>query len=338
MNEATALQPVSPPTAAPQPADAEVEDSLRQQLLQESDAMARYAFSAGLPMSPEVLKSLSSLEEQQKEQGAAAISLADIGAIHAQLAVVVAPSQPRTIYLLQRDRARTGWVSILGPLPTVRRLMVAALLFTLLFVASSLTRHINVVTMGLDVYRMHGWILLNVLLFLMSAAGMGAAFNALFTAHSCIANGTYDPRLESSFWSQISLGVIAGLVISQIVPLGQESLQLPDLPENYDVDQILVTLKGAEGKVTGSLISKPVLALVGGFSSTMVYTVLQRLVSTLESLFKGNGADNRAEREQMVREIVAQKFGSSGMPGPTPKVLTFPPQTQASSEKNELKE
>jgi hypothetical protein len=359
LNEAPTLQPVVPPPSAPQLIDAGEKDSLRQQLLLESDAMARYAFSAGLKLPPEVLQSLSVLEEMKEGHGASNVPLGEIGAVHAQLAVVVAPSLPRTIYLLQSDRARKGWLSILGPLPTVRRLMLAALFFTLVFVLSSLTKDINVVTMGLDIYRMDGLILLNVLVFLMSAAGMGATFNALFTAHSCIANGTYDARFESSFWSQIGLGVIAGLVISQIVPLGQESLQLSVLSEGYDPAEIMKQFKGTE-EATASLISKPVLALVGGFSSTMVYTVLQRLVTTLESLFKSAGAESRAEREQMVRDIVAQKLGAyaaphvpaakpNGVPSthepsapngaqPTGTVVPFSPQGQSFPQPKEGKE
>jgi hypothetical protein len=274
--------------------------------------MARYAFSAGLKVPAEVLQSLQVLEELKGESGTAVPSLVEIAGLHAQLSAVVAPCLPRTIYLLHHDGAQKSWLSMLGPLPTVRRLMITALFFTLVFVLISLSGHINVVTMGLDIYRMDGLVLLTVLVFLMSAAGMGATFNALFTAHSCIASGTYDPRFESSFWSQIGLGVIAGLVISQIVPLGQESLQIPILDQTYDVEQIVEKTRGSKGLAeAGAIISKPVLALVGGFSSTMVYTVLQRLVTTLESLFRSNGAESRAEREKMVRDILAAQTSAA---------------------------
>ena len=35
-------------------------------------------------------------------------------------------------------------------------------------------------------------------------------------------------------------------------------------------------------------MGKPTLALLGGFSANMVYKVLQRIVDTIESLFKGD--------------------------------------------------
>jgi hypothetical protein len=326
-NEALSLQPVLLPVSTPQPHTEHAdEDGLRRQLLLESDAMARYAFSAGLKVPTEVLQSLQILGAPKGEQGAATPSLAELAGLHGQLSTVVAPCLPRTIYLLHHDRAQKSWLSMLGPLPTVRRLMITALFFTLMFVLISLSRHINVVTMGLDIYRMDGLVLLTVLVFLMSAAGMGATFNALFTAHSCIANGTYDPRFESSFWSQIGLGVIAGLVISQIVPLGQEALRIPTLDETYDVKEIMGDTKVTQGLTeAGAIISKPVLALVGGFSSTMVYTVLQRLVTALESLFKSQGAESRAEREKMVRDIIAQQAGAApASRGAAPKPTGVP--------------
>jgi len=38
------------------------------------------------------------------------------------------------------------------------------------------------------------------------------------------------------------------------------------------------------------------------------------LVTTLESLFKGNGAGSRAKQEKMVNDIVAQKLSASSRP------------------------
>jgi hypothetical protein len=254
---------------------------------------------------------------------------------------VVAPALPRTIYLLQTDRARDGWLSVLGPLPTVRRLMLASFFFTLMFVGSSLSSHINVVTLGLDIYRMDGWPLLVVLLFLMSAAGIGASFNALFTAHSYIADGTYDSRYESSYWTRIGLGVIGGMVISQIIPLGPElpSEFVASLGQSLDSNGIKQAIEKVEQvKLTTatwkeSLVSKPVLALLGGFSATMVYTVMQRLVDTVESLFKGGGSLGRDERERLVRDIVAQKFGSRAAPKPAAGPSNAETDSEATSSK-----
>jgi hypothetical protein len=295
-NEAVLLQPVEPPRPTLVPSKAQgTQDRIRRQLLLESEAMAAYAFSAGLELPPELLHSLSTMMagESQEEQEVGSVSLEEMGLLHGQLAAVVAPALPQTIYLLQRDRARDSWLSVLGPLPTVRRLTLAACFFTLTFVMTSLSGDVNVVTMGSDIYRMEGWMLLQVLVFLMSAAGVGATFHALFTAHSFIAKGTYDPRCESSYWTQIGLGVIAGLVLSQVIPIGSETMAgVAMLPSNAEaLKELSNHLDMMSINVSGNPISKPVLALVGGFSATLVYTVMQRFVSTLESVFKNSGSD-----------------------------------------------
>jgi hypothetical protein len=44
---------------------------------------------------------------------------------------------------------------------------------------------------------------------------------------------------------------------------------------------------------------------------------MKRLVTTLESLFKGNGAGSRAKQEKMVNDIVAQKLSASSRPRET---------------------
>jgi len=138
------------------------------------------------------------------------------------------------------------------------------------FVLSSLSDSISHQNLSMDIYSLDGLQSLEVLVFLMSAAGMGGCFHALFTAHSYIEQGTYDPRLESSYWMRIGLGIIAGLVLSQMIPIGSG-------PETGDAATAPVS--------SASVFGKPLLALLGGFSATLVYTILQRLVETVESLF-----------------------------------------------------
>ncbi len=55
---------------------------------------------------------------------------------------------------------------------------------------------------------------------------------------------------------------------------------------------------------TANQFSKPALALLSGFSATMVYRILQRLVDTIESFIKGDpksvrGAENRVRKMQL---------------------------------------
>lgn len=254
-------------------------------LRREVDAMIRYVLGAGTPMPADVLARLSILD------GEAAPPLTDLAKLHNQLAALVAPASPRTIRLLADDPFAGRFWSSFGPLPNIRRLLLAAIFFLACFIFASLSEHINATTIRQDIYTIDSEHLLHVLIFLMSAAGLGACFNALSTAYWFIQAGTYDPRLDSSYWIRIVLGIIAGLLISQLVPLGG--------PEALD----------AQGNPTGSTatLGKPLLALLGGYSASMVNSVLQRLVETVQAMFKGGAADTAAANEAIARAKADQR-------------------------------
>jgi hypothetical protein len=297
---------VSPQAA--KPAGVGSDTKFRQQVARECDAMARYALGAGLKMPPSLVQSLD-VFENVIEHDDTTVSAGTLTTLHSQLADVVAPATPRTIYLLHIDGAQNSWLSCLGPLPTIRRLVIGAAFFTLVFVLSSISGSINHKNLASDIYSLNGLESLEILIFLMSAAAMGGCFHALFIAHRYIGDGTYDPRFESSYWMRIGLGVIAGLVLSQMIPIGPE-------------------LDAASGEATStsaaSVFSKPLLALLGGFSATLVYTILQRLVETVESLFNsktagsigsGTGASSAtAYQPAPTAEVTAQPAAISATP------------------------
>jgi hypothetical protein len=279
---------------------------LRHHLAAECDAMARHAFARGLQMPSSVLQSLDFIE-QTLDDTLESASLEQLGQLHMELSDVVAPAMPQTIYLLQRDKSQGSWLASLGPLPAIRRLLLATLLFTLTFVLVSTSGEINHENMARDIYSMNGLALLEVLVFLMSAAGMGACFHALFVAHTYIGDGTYDPRYDSSYWTRIGLGVIAGLIMSQLIPIGP------------DAEAAAAGVAGAGAGDGAPVMSKPILALLGGFSATMVYTVLERLVETVESLFKGKpGASQKASDHSSARAADRHRR-ANGYDGSTPR-------------------
>lgn len=271
----------------------------RRHIALECDAMVRYALGNGLKLPPALQQSLE-LFENVVEQGDLSVPVAYLASLHGQLADVVAPATPRTIYLLHIDKSRNSWASILGPLSSIRRLVLGAAFFTMVFVLSSLSDSISHQNLSMDIYSLDGMASLEILIFLMSAAAMGGCFHALFIAHSYIEQGTYDPRFESSYWMRIGLGIIAGLVLSQMIPIGPG----PDAGGD-----------AAAPVSSASVFGKPLLALLGGFSATLVYTILQRLVETVESLFTQRQAPapgNRAAPD-------------AGVPAPAPATTAATP-------------
>jgi hypothetical protein len=265
------------------------ETKFRQHIALECDAMARYALGNGLKLPPSLQQSLD-MFENVVEQNDLSVPVVTLTSLHGQLADVVAPATPRTIYLLHIDQSRNSWASILGPLSSIRRLVLGAAFFTMVFVLSSLSDSISHQNLSMDIYSLDGLQSLQVLVFLMSAAAMGGCFHALFIAHSDIEQGTYDPRFESSYWMRIGLGIIAGLVLSQMIPIGPG-------PETGDA----ATAPASSASVFG----KPLLSLLGGFSATLVYTILQRLVETVESLFS---------QRQAAPTAVAANSATAGVP------------------------
>jgi hypothetical protein len=273
--------------------------------------MVRYVWASGLSLPDDLRQSLDALGLPHAGPDAPPLSL--LSEIHERLANVVAPAMPRTIHLLETDGASRTVLGILGPLPNIRRLMAAALGFIVLFLGLAQSPQINGTNLQKLFSELEGRELLIVLGFYMSAAGLGACFNALFKAHSYISRQTYDPRYDSSYWIRIALGIIAGLMLAQLIP--GEHL------ESSSGD-------GAAGPHHVGL-AKPLLAVLGGFSASLVHMILERLVDTVESLFrsgpKAQGA--AADRERDRRWEPA----SSPRPSLPPPSLEAPSPPEASS-------
>jgi hypothetical protein len=161
----------------------------------------------------------------------------------------------------------------LGPVRLVRGLVILALLCLASFIALATSGDVNAVSVSQNILEIQGIPMLLNLLFLLTAAALGACFAALFQANRYIAQGTFDPKYESSYWIRVILGLIAGLLLSHMVPL--------------TIDDI--------GKLS---VTKPMLALLGGFSAAMVYRIISRLIEAVESLVKGENRDSPVAQEQ----------------------------------------
>lgn len=214
--------------------------------------MLRHAWSRGIVPSQDVLDDLSMVDDTA--------SLTRLAMLHASLARTVAPATPICLMIMATDTRLVGWRAMFGPIANVRRLMLAVLCFEAVFIGISMTSALNLRTVGGDVYTLADEELLVVITFLLSAAGIGASFQALFTAQRYVEQACYEPRYDASYWIRIVLGLVAGLLLSVLIPVEVQS-----------------TSSGA--------FAKPVLALLGGFSATLVYRILQRLVDTVDGLF-----------------------------------------------------
>ena len=201
----------------------------------------------------------------------AGIDLAKVNDIHRQLAEKVAPARPAAILLIESEMQRKSTLRyflglhFLGPVKIVRAMMGASILMLVIFLALSCSEAINQENLNKTLYDQHGRTLFYNMLFLLSSAGLGASFSALFEIRPYIAMRTYDTVYSTDYWIRFILGVMSGLILAELVPVEQITSQNETMTD----------------------LTRPLLAMLGGFSVQVVYRILQRIVQTLETLVQG---------------------------------------------------
>ena len=238
---------------------------VRDQLVQESIAMAQYALASGKQITS---AAAATLEQARVAPAGTLTDIAAITRVHDQLSKLVAPATPRALMLMGSEHG-TGLRAMLGPVGLVRRMMVAAITSMLVFIAVSLTPYVNV---NQTVQSSSGLPLLATELFWLSAAAMGASFAMLMQVSSYVVKRNYDPRYEPSYWIKFFLGVMAGFILVSLVP--------------FDA-----------GNAASLSLAQPTFAMLGGFSASAVFRILTRLVEAVESVFRGDVKEEIARRE-----------------------------------------
>ncbi|ACR31412.1 hypothetical protein [Burkholderia glumae] len=242
--------------------------TLAAQLRHECEAMARHALQHGLHVAPDTVARLVALLSSDERAGTDGASVAarmrDFAMIHARLSQVVAPATPQGIALLDRHRHTPHVIGLLGPVPLIRALTLAAIGFLCAVILSGLSAEVSEENLERGMLASSGTALLVNMLFLMCCAGLGASFATLFQAHRYIANSTYDPKFDASYGARLILGLIAGLILVEILPAH------------------LFAGSSASG------FGKPAMAMLGGFSASAVHRLLQRVVDSLETVVRGD--------------------------------------------------
>ena len=257
------------------------ESTLDGQLLCEIRAMAQYALASGMTVTPADAGHFARIENLETTEQDCAQRMSDLAKLHNRLAKLIAPATPRTILLLARESRKKGPFLFLGPIPLVRRLMLVACLSLVAFLLLSLSPYVNEATDAGDPLRGSGIPLLYNHLFLLAAAALGASFAALMRVYRYIDEGTYDPRYESSYWIRFVLGIIGGVILAQIL----------------QVDP---------GEELQHTAGRPAMAMLGGFSSSLVYQILNRLLASVERLVRDDSGRQLETERQAAKTEVAQ--------------------------------
>ncbi len=256
-------------------------NKIKQRLVEEILAMLKHLSSEGKSI-PKLAEKLIDCEDDKLI--GESLTSDEILALHKQMSAKIHPAKPKTVLLLHTESKKGKWHNFLGPVRLVRSLMATTLICLGIFIAVGLSPQVNAKDLSEGILQNSGINLLLVLLFLLSAAALGGCFSALFQINKYINNGTYDPQYESSYWIRLLLGLISGLMLAVIIPVSSN-------------------IEFGEGNVMQLTI--PLLAMLGGFSATLAYRILTRIVWAVESLFIGKQDDiynQKLENMQTLRE------------------------------------
>ena len=225
---------------------------LDQKLIQEIAGMADYVTANGVAYPPELLVRATKLVSDSRDGPREDLWLEEVAAVHSKLSEIV-PISPRN---LVGNHYRTKRKRLLGRMWLCTGVSLLTFLGFTMFDIAERPQLFDVSFL----YR-EGWEQLIVASLYISAAAIGASFYNLFTIYRYLIAGTFNVEYESSYYTRLWLGVVAGYLFAELMPIDVEDF------------------------------SKPLIAMLGGFAADAVESILKRLVDTLKTVVQGNMSD-----------------------------------------------
>ena len=223
-------------------------------LIYEINIMLDYALQRGLSIPADTIL--------PSQSGAEAIQLVKQ---YNDLRSLISPSTPDSIqYLGSQYSASTGGIKRFWKVPLFSKCLVFGLLTFILMICTSLLPEVNSDNLSKSLLASSGWSLLVNLIFICSAALLGAIFYQLKTISDKIRNVTLLPVDNLEFFGTMIMGMISGFLLSEMLTLPAQVVD-----ENIEVNKLS-------------------LALLGGFASDAIFSLLQGLVGKLKTLFNIN--------------------------------------------------
>ncbi len=187
-------------------------------------------------------------------------NLDDLINAHNILAKNIAPATPKSIKYLKKLNTTEHSRTIFSKLPIIRNLIMLALFFLALFIGTSLSDQVDKESLAKGVLANDGMSLLLNLLFICATSGLGVVFYLLKSVSEGIQKGTLMPEQSVYYVGLIVLGIMSGLILSEIV-------------STYNNGESL------------TIFNSCVLALVGGFSSDAIFSILQGIINKIKTIF-----------------------------------------------------
>ena len=227
------------------------EDDFWNQMYKQVLMMSDYALANGVKIPENVKKCLIDFESKDELLDA-----------HMVLSELIAPTTPKSLeYNVSiKDESKTGFWRHISPYPIIRELFVATLIAAMIFMATGLTEDVNSVNLSHGLLESSGLPLLYNSLFIASAAALGSCFSLLTEALSKIKSVSLNSGDKPYFRATLMLGIISGLLLSEVVVTKDTTIE------------------------SAISLNRMILALMGGFSSELVYKTMQALMEKLKQL------------------------------------------------------
>ncbi len=255
-------------------------ERIENRLEREVEAMTLYALASGLGVPVETLANVDlalpaisgsdPIPAGGETPAPRCTRVTALAEAHYSLTKLIAPAKPGSILLLvEQRRSHLGWQTF-GAVPLVRSMQAIAVISLLVLLGISLSDRVNAENMTKGLLNLYGLDLFCVEVFLVAAAAVGASLTNLRRLDRYIVSCTYEQRFDSSYWSRLVMGVISGIILSQVV----YSALVGSNPDSTS---------------TLSAFGQPVLALLGGFSADLVHDILNQFISVFGNLLAGKG-------------------------------------------------
>jgi hypothetical protein len=187
---------------------------------------------------------------------------------HNLLCKNVAPATPKSIRFTKKLNQENDGKSIFHKLPLLRNLILLAIFFLVAYIATGMSAQVNNDSLDKGMMNNSGVPLLLNIVYLGSVAGLGVLFYLLKEVNEALQSGCLIPENAISYITQIILGIIAGLIMSEIIAF-------------YTTDPQKI-----------NLFNKSVLALIGGFSSDAIFSILQGIINRIKNIFLTPNSSN----------------------------------------------
>jgi hypothetical protein len=241
------------------------------QVSDEFRQMLRFALGEGLELDDKTRAAIAAVPSGPQ------INFANLLAGHAALSKIIAPATPLS---LEATAPTSGPLGSLRRPPLIMWMIIVGIVAATGFVVTNILLAMYGNSFAIEKLN---WCF---------AAGLGAVFYVLFTAHKYVKDRTFDPRYNAVYLIRFVLGVLSGLILA--IVLGTSLFK---------------------SNPTISNLGPAVIALLGGFSTEAVYQILQRLVDILLAAVRGDNSDTvKAKASQVARNELLTMADDPALP------------------------